>query len=264
MNIIKIIEKYENVYIYEDNNNIKLCNYCIEIEKSTVILCKYETLIKYFDYFKCKNNFDTNNFCFLSNDLEDVELCKTLFKIFIKENENSMEEYLKINGNNANILSKLINIYDFLKAKEITTNYLYKYITNNIENIYEISNDIILKNNLCYEIIIERIIENIYLEVNESGKYISSYSRRRNPYYSYKDAPDWIILLIKLILNWSKNLNIQSKNSIRKKLSDAINYIKNHEYNLNINELITDDVDDCDIIPFNILFKFGDKLNFYS
>lgn len=220
MNIIKIIEKYENIYIYEDNNNIKLCNYCIEIEKSTVILCKYETLIKYFDYFKCKNNFDTNYICFLSNDLEDVELCKTLFKIFIKENENSMEEYLKINGNNANILSKLINIYDFLKAKEITTNHLYKYI--------------------------------------------SSYSRRRNPYYSYKDAPDWIILLIKLILNWSKNLNIQSKNSIRKKLSDAINYIKNHEYNLNINELITDDVDDCGIIPFNILFKFGVKLNFYS
>lgn len=110
MNFMKIIEKYENIYVYENDNNIKLCNYCIEIEKTTVILCKYEILIKYFDYFKCKNDFDTNNICFLSNDVEDINLCKILFKILIKGNENSMEEYLKTNGNDPNILSKLINI----------------------------------------------------------------------------------------------------------------------------------------------------------
>lgn len=87
----------------------------------------------------------------------------------------------------------------------------------------------------------ENIITNIYSEINKNGKYISSYTRKGNPHYSYKDAPDWMIILIKLILNWSK------------KIGDAINHVKTYEYNLNIKDLITDDVDDCDIIPFNVL-----------
>lgn len=260
MSLIKIMEKYENVYVYEENNNIKLCNYCIEIEKKTIIICKYEILIKYFDYFKSKNYFDTNNICFLSDDIEDVNICKNVLKILIKEDESSIEKYLKINNNDSNILAKLINLYDFLQATEIATDTIYKYFTDNIEYIYNISNDIFLKNNLYYEVILEKMIKNIYNEIKETGKYVESHSRRGNSYYSYKNAPEWIILLMKIMLTWSKKMDVQSKKRIRKKLGDAINYVKDYEYNLDIKDLITDDIEDCDVIPFNILIKFGIKL----
>ena len=44
--IVNIIKQYKNVYVFENNYNIKLCNYSIKIDEENIIVCKYEILIK--------------------------------------------------------------------------------------------------------------------------------------------------------------------------------------------------------------------------
>lgn len=235
MNIQNINENYKNIYIYEKSRNMKLCNYGIEICKDTIILCNYDVY-------------------YLSQDIE-YSVFKDMLEILKDDDISIFEKYLF--SYDSIMFSKLLNTCDFLKTTNLINNFIYNFFTDNIINIYNMSNEILLNNDLLYELILENIIKNIYEKVEITGKYISHYSNRGNPHHSNKPIPDWIYYLIKIMLNWMKNLDINSKHKLRSLLNDAIIYVKKKEYyvsSIQLKEVISNDDKICDIIPFNVLY----------
>lgn len=257
MNIQNINEKYKNVYIYEKNRNMKLCDYGIEIDNITIILCKYDILINYFNYFKHKKEFDKQidniPIFYLCDDIE-YNVFKDILEILIYEDINVFEKYIK--EYDEKMVSNLINTCDFLQTTNLINNFIYNFFTDNIINIYNLSDNIIFKNNLLYEIILENIINSIYIKIQTSGKKLSHRSNRGNEYYTNDKIPEWIYYLMKMMINWSKNMDINSKKRLRKLLNNAIIYIKELDYDNSstyLHEITNNDENICDIIPFNIL-----------
>lgn len=201
--------------INEKSRNMKLCN--------------YENLIKYFEYFKFKKQFDEDDIYYLSQDIDD-SVFKDMLEILKDDDISIFEKYLF--SYDSIMFSKLLNTCDFLKTTNLINNFIYNFFTDNI-------------------------IKNIYEKVEIPGKYISHYSNRGNPHHSNKSIPDWIYYLIKIMLNWMKNLDIISKHKLRSLLNDAIIYVKNKEYyvsSIQLKEIISNDDKICDIIPFNVLY----------
>lgn len=253
MDIQDINKKYENVYIYEKSRNMKLCNYGIEINNVTIILCKYDILISHFNYFKHKRQFDNISIFYLCEDIE-YDIFKDILEILIHEDINVFEKYIKIYD--SRMISKLIDTCDFLQSTDLVNNFIYDFFTDNIINIYNLSDSITFKNMLLYEIILENIIKNIYTKIKDSGKKYSHKSNRGYDQYINENIPKWIYYLIKTMIIWSKNMDVTSKNKLRKLLNNAIIYIKELEYTTSstyLHEITTNDDNICDIIPFNVL-----------
>lgn len=239
MDFQNIIIKYDKIYIYEKNRDIKVCNYGIEIENNIIILCIYEKIIKYFNYFNTKNKFDNN--CIFN----------------LSEYINELEKYLKTYDSNK--ISNLIDICDFLQSTDLINNFIYNFFTDNIKYIYDISEDIVLKNNILYELILENIIRNIYIKIKIKGKIYKQDKDNKNLYVfsGYEETPEWIYYLIKIMINWMGYLNMKSKNKLRALLNESIIYVKKLDYNISIiqiRNIINNNDKICDIIPLNVLY----------
>lgn len=250
MNLQNIIIKYKNIYIYEKTRNIILCDYGIEIENESIILCKYEILVKYFSIFN-KNNLYNNIFC-LSDDLDYDVFCDLLQ--ILKEGDLTLLKKIIMNYDHIK-LSELIYICNFLKSTNIIYDYIYDIFIDNIKDLYNI-----LKNVEMENILYEKVLENFIIRMK--AKMETLIINDKNPSNKEKDIDENVYFLIKLMIDWMSYINLLSKNKIRTLLNNLIIYLKTHNYIINnkkfsdiiINDCLYYDDSICDILPLNCLY----------
>lgn len=249
MDFLNIVLKYKNVYIYEKNRNIKSCNYGIEIDNDSIVLCIYEDLVSYFNFFKFKKKTDDENILYLLKNI-DYNVFKDVLEIIKDNNIKALENNIK--SYDKDKMSKLINILDFLKPNELINILIYDYITDNITTLYEILKNIELKNKLFYEVVLEKLIKNIHKKI------YNLYINNKNKYsYMKNQVPENFYILMKIMVDWMYKIDLNSRNKLRYLLNDAIICIKEMNYFIldeKMKKIISNDDKICDILPINVLY----------